>query len=57
MRISSTPPTHYRYDGTLLAHELELGRDYELIVTTLGGLCRYRIGDVVWLISQPRPRP
>ena len=32
---------------TLLAHELEVGRDYELVCTTLGGLCRYRIGDVV----------
>jgi len=30
-----------------LAAELELGADYELVVTTLGGLCRYRLGDVV----------
>ena len=32
---------------TLLADELAPGRLYELVVTTLGGLCRYRIGDVV----------
>jgi len=33
--------------GTLLASELTVGEDYELVVTTLGGLCRYRLGDVV----------
>ena len=32
---------------TLLAHELEAGREYELVVSNLGGLCRYRLGDVV----------
>jgi auxin responsive GH3 family protein len=32
---------------TLLANELTAGRDYELVVTNLGGLTRYRIGDVV----------
>ena len=32
---------------TLLADELTEGHAYELVVTTLGGLCRYRIGDVV----------
>ena len=37
--------------ATLLAHELEDGRDYEVIVTTLGGLCRYRIGDVVRVVG------
>ena len=34
-------------DDTLLADELAPGRLYELVVTTLGGLCRYRLGDVV----------
>ena len=32
---------------TLLSHELEAGREYELIITNLGGLYRYRLGDVV----------
>ncbi|CAO2147546.1 unnamed protein product [Urochloa humidicola] len=26
---------------------VEAGREYELVVTTYGGLCRYRVGDVV----------
>src|SRR5690606_26082493 len=29
------------------AHELEVGRQYEVIVTNGGGLWRYRLGDVV----------
>jgi hypothetical protein len=32
---------------TLLAHELEVGRDYVVILTTSAGLYRYNIGDVV----------
>lgn len=31
----------------LLAHELELGCQYEVVVTNGGGLYRYRMGDVV----------
>ncbi|XP_037081509.1 jasmonoyl--L-amino acid synthetase JAR1-like [Pollicipes pollicipes] len=31
----------------LLADQLQEGGEYELIVTTRGGLCRYRLGDVV----------
>ena len=35
-------------DGyTLLAHELEEGRDYRLIVTSCNGLYRYEIADIV----------
>ena len=37
---------------TLLAHELRHGEDYELVVTTLTGLCRYRIGDVVRVVGR-----
>ena len=36
---------------TLLADELAPGQLYELVVTTLGGLCRYRIGDVVEFVK------
>jgi auxin responsive GH3 family protein len=43
------------YDGNktidppmpVLSEDLKLDEDYELIVTTLGGLYRYRLGDVV----------
>ncbi len=30
-----------------LVHELELDREYEVIMTTSGGLWRYRLGDIV----------
>jgi hypothetical protein len=32
---------------TLLAHELEVGKRYRLIITTSGGLYRYDLGDIV----------
>jgi hypothetical protein len=35
-------------DGVMhLAHELRVGETYEVIVTTAGGLWRYRLGDLV----------
>lgn len=45
---------------TLLAHELEDGREYQVILSTGGGLWRYRLGDVVrvvgWQGNTPRLR-
>lgn len=45
-------------DGVHLAHELEDNKDYEVIMTTSGGLYRYRIGDQVhchgWMDDVPR---
>ena len=38
-------------EETILADELAPGQLYELVVTTLGGLCRYRIGDVVEFVK------
>ena len=35
---------------TLFGEEVEIGLLYELVVTTLSGLCRYRIGDVVKVV-------
>merc|ERR1711953_282854 len=35
------------HDATVLPWEAELGRSYELVVTTRGGLCRCRLGDRV----------
>jgi hypothetical protein len=32
---------------TLLAHQLQTGADYDVILTTASGLCRYNISDVV----------
>ncbi len=44
----------------LLVHELEADRDYEVLLTTGGGLWRYRLGDVVrvvgWQGRTPRLR-
>ena len=34
-------------DTTLLMDQLEVGKEYELIVTNLSGFYRYRLGDVV----------
>ncbi len=39
-------------DQTLEAHELDVGGDYELIVTTHGGLFRYRMHDIVRCVSK-----
>ena len=34
-----------------------MGREYELVVTNLGGLCRYRLGDVVRVAGFHRAAP
>jgi hypothetical protein len=34
-----------------LAHELEIGRQYSILLTTSGGFYRYRIGDVVEVVG------
>jgi len=34
-----------------LAHELEIGRRYSILLTTSGGLYRYRIGDVAEVVG------
>lgn len=40
------PGTDPRRTGTQLCSEVEVGRDYEVLMTTSSGLVRYRIGDV-----------
>lgn len=35
------------FTPTLLAHELEVGKRYRLVITTSGGLYRYDLGDVI----------
>ncbi len=40
-----------------LVHELEQGRSYEVLLTTSGGLWRYRLGDVVTVDGMERNTP
>jgi len=42
---------------TLLAHEVEVGRRYFLILTTPSGLFRYDIGDLVEVVDRVGPAP
>ena len=39
---------------TLLAKEIKVGEMYEIIVTTPGGLYRYRMGDIVKVLELRR---
>lgn len=34
-----------------LAHEVQLGKNYQVVITTGGGLYRYRLGDVVEVVG------
>ncbi len=40
-----------------LAHELDVGGHYEVVITTGGGLYRYRLGDVVQVVGHYRQCP
>jgi hypothetical protein len=40
-------PVEHRVDPPLLAHQLDMGGQYEVVITTGGGLYRYQLGDVV----------
>mmetsp|Transcript_57231 Transcript_57231/g.100201 ORF Transcript_57231/g.100201 Transcript_57231/m.100201 type:complete len:667 (+) Transcript_57231:110-2110(+) len=42
-RDCDAPPS----DAAVLPWEAEIGQAYEMIITTRGGLCRYRLGDIV----------
>jgi hypothetical protein len=43
------PEADFGHDGApvLLAHELEAGQNYHVVVTTTGGLYRYAINDII----------
>lgn len=43
--------------GTLLLHELQDGADYHVIVTTIAGLLRYHMNDVVRVSGRIRSTP
>ncbi|MCX7934216.1 MAG: GH3 auxin-responsive promoter family protein, partial [Planctomycetota bacterium] len=42
---------------TLLAHELEKGRRYRLIITTSAGFCRYDLADIIEVVGFCRATP
>ena len=43
--------------GALLAHEVEVGRRYFLVLTTPSGLFRYDLGDLVEVVDRVGPAP
>lgn len=45
------------FTPTLLAHELETGKRYRLIITTSGGLYRYDLGDIVEVTGRRENTP
>lgn len=47
-RESSSPPN----DAPIFPWEADIGQAYEVIVTTRGGLCRYRLGDIVRVLAK-----
>ncbi|MDR0866955.1 MAG: GH3 auxin-responsive promoter family protein [Planctomycetota bacterium] len=49
--------TRAEFPATQLAHELEIGKRYRLIITTSGGLYRYDLGDVVEVTGFNRRTP
>src|SRR5262249_43826007 len=44
-------------EPALLAHELEPGRNYQVVVTTTGGLYRYAMQDVIGVVGMERATP
>lgn len=44
-------------DESHLAHELQIGRRYAVVITTGGGLYRYQLGDVIEVIGCSRQCP
>jgi hypothetical protein len=40
-----------KINDTKLAHELEVGKNYSIIITTGGGLYRYRLHDIVKVVG------
>jgi len=48
---------HNEHPSALLAHEVEPGERYVLVVTTAGGLFRYNMGDVVHVTARAAEAP
>ena len=47
----------YLREHTLLLNELEVGKDYEIVITNLSGFYRYRIGDVITVVGYEGESP
>ncbi len=45
------------FPRTLQLHEVELGKNYALVISTNGGLWRYLLGDTVQFVSLALPHP
>ncbi len=50
-------PRDSSQDTTLLAHELDVGCDYDIVVTNYSGLFRYRMHDIVRCIGKYKQAP
>lgn len=46
------PQVSYENPDVLNLNDLEIGKNYALVITTMDGLYRYRIGDVVQLVDK-----
>ncbi|KAL5556857.1 hypothetical protein UlMin_039093 [Ulmus minor] len=44
---NAPPPSRHAPPRLVDLADLELGKEYELIITTYAGLCRYRVGDIL----------
>lgn len=45
--VSVLPPSHGSPPHLVDLADVELGKEYELVITTYSGLCRYRVGDIL----------
>lgn len=50
-------PATERRDKPLLAHQLDLGGQYEVVLTTGGGLYRYQLHDIVEVVGRRQSCP
>lgn len=44
---SSPPPSRDNQPRLVELTDVEIGKEYELVITTYAGLCRYRVGDIL----------
>lgn len=44
---SAPPPSHGSPPRLVELVDVEIGKEYELVVSTYSGLCRYRVGDIL----------
>ncbi|PON66689.1 GH3-like hormone conjugating enzyme [Parasponia andersonii] len=44
---ATPPPSRHAPPRLIDLADLEVGKEYELVITTYAGLCRYRVGDIL----------